>query len=188
MAAGFRLEAERSVFEGRVISLVVGSYVSPDGERFEREVVRHPGAVSVVPILEGDAGPLVVLVRQYRAAVDEELLEIPAGKRDVPGEAPVETANRELAEEVGYTAGSLVHLATFHNSVGFSDERSIVYLGQDLRPARREAHGLEEQHMQVEVLPLAEAVGLIAAGGITDAKTVIGLSLAGQRLLPAPAT
>ena len=102
--APFRKISEERRHEGHVISLGIGTFEGPDGERFTRDIVHHPGAVSVVPLLEDDR---VVLVRQYRAALDAWLLEIPAGKRDVPGEAPEVTAGRELAEEVGYVAAEL---------------------------------------------------------------------------------
>ena len=87
---GFQKRSEQIVHRGPLITVAVGTFVAPDGSEFERDIVHHPGAVSVVPVIEqGDA---VLLVRQYRAAVDEELLEIPAGKRDVEGEPPIETA------------------------------------------------------------------------------------------------
>lgn len=174
MTAGFRREGERLLHTGPVISLGVGLFVGPDGAPFEREVVHHPGAVSVVP-LRSDGQ--VVLVRQYRAALDRELLEIPAGKRDVRGEPPEVTAGRELVEEVGLRAGTLVELAEFYNSPGFSDEHSHVFLGTDLHPAPLDLQGIEEQHMTVEEVPLASVPTLIAERVIIDAKTIIGLLL-----------
>ena len=126
----FEKRAEREIWRGAVISVAEGTFVSPSGEEFQRDLVHHPGAVSVVPV-DGDE---VVLVRQYRAAVDLEVLEIPAGKRDVAGEDPALTARRELVEEVGLEAGTLEELAEFYNSIGFSDEHSHVYLATDLRP------------------------------------------------------
>jgi ADP-ribose pyrophosphatase len=143
-------------------------------------VVHHPGAVSVVPVI--DDGAAVLLVRQYRAAVDRELLELPAGKRDVDGEAPEVTAGRELEEEVGQRAGRLEKLAEFLNSPGFSDEHSFVYLGLDLEPCASSLQGVEEEHMTVERVPLHQVPELIASGAIEDAKTIIGLCLARQAL------
>jgi ADP-ribose pyrophosphatase len=179
VAGGFRAEGERALYEGRTISLALGSFRSPTGERFEREVVHHPGAVSVVPLLPDGQ---VVLVRQYRAPVDRELLELPAGKRDVEGEPPEVTANRELAEEVGLRAGRLELLAEFHNSPGFCDEHSFVFLGRELADAPRQLHGVEEQHLRVERYPLGEVAGMIERGEITDAKTIIGLLLTLRRV------
>jgi ADP-ribose pyrophosphatase len=174
----FRYVGEREVWEGSVISLAVASFEDPDGEGFERDVVHHPGAVSVVPV-DGDEA---VLVRQYRAAVQRELLEIPAGKRDVEGEDPEVTAQRELAEEVGFTAGRLEKLAEFYNSAGFSDELSHVYLGTDLQPAERDAQGVEVRHMTIERIRLDDVAALIEARELVDAKTIIGLCLARERL------
>jgi len=142
-------------------------------------VVHHPGAVSVVPLLDDGT---VVLVRQYRAAVDRDLLEIPAGKRDVAGEAPELTAHRELAEEIGMQAGRLEQLAEFYNSPGFCDEHSFVFLARDLEPCGNSLQGVEEQHMTVEHVALADVPGLIASGELVDAKSIIGLSLAREAL------
>ena len=173
---GFRKIGERVVWEGSLINVAQGRYETPDGEEFERDLVHHPGAVSVVPVVE--QGSAVLLVRQYRAAVDAELLEIPAGLRDVEGESPEATAGRELEEEVGMRAGRLEKLAEFYNSAGFCDERSFVYLGLDLEPCGQSAHSVEEEHMTVERVAFAELDDLIATGAIVDAKTIIGLCLA----------
>src|SRR5205085_1055929 len=95
--SGFRKRSERVVHRGPLITVAVGTFESPDGSTFERDIVHHPGAVSVVPVVDG--GESVLLVRQYRAAVDGALPEIPAGKRDIAGEPPEQTARRELIEE-----------------------------------------------------------------------------------------
>lgn len=174
----FTKRGEREVWSGAVISVVQGTFVSPSGATFQRDMVHHPGAVAVVPV-DGDE---VVLVRQYRAAVDLEILEIPAGKRDVAGEAPEITAQRELAEEVGLTAGRLVKLAEFYNSIGFSDELSHVFLGTDLTPVPDDRQGEEEEHMTVERIRLDDVPALVAAGELVDAKTVIGLLMAREHL------
>ncbi len=176
--SAFRQVGETTEYAGHVISLAVGTFEGPDGSRFERELVRHPGAVSVVPLHDDGT---VVLVRQYRAAVDAELLEIPAGKRDVAGEPLEVTANRELGEEIGLHAGSLVPLCTFHNSIGFSDELSHVFLGTALTPTDLDLQGIEEEHMEIVRLPLVETLALIDAAEITDAKTVLGLLTTARR-------
>ena len=176
----FRKLAERTVHRGSRITVAVATFLSPDGDEFERDIVHHPGAVSVVPIV--DEGASALLVRQYRAAVGDDLLEIPAGLRDVEGEAPEATARRELAEEVGMRAGRLEKLAEFYNSAGFSDERSFVFMALDLEPCERSAHSVEEQHMTVEQIALDAIPDLIASGALIDAKTIIGLCLARERL------
>ncbi|MFM7064741.1 MAG: NUDIX domain-containing protein [Actinomycetes bacterium] len=176
--AGFRHLRDDLVHEGWVIRLCTSTFEAPDGTEFQRDVVRHPGAVSVVPLRDDGS---VVLVRQYRAAVDALVLEIPAGKRDVAGEAPEVTAGRELAEEVGLAAGRLELLSTFHNSIGFSDELSYVFLAQDLTPVPTDRQGVEEAFLEVLEVPLETAVAMVGNGEITDAKTVIGLLTAHAR-------
>jgi ADP-ribose pyrophosphatase len=176
---GFRPLGEKELYRGSLISLARGTFSAPDGTQFERDVVHHPGAVSMVPYLE-DTGE-VVMVRQYRAAIDRVLLEIPAGKRDVDGEAPEVTAQRELVEEIGMRAGRLELLAEFYNSPGFSDEYSYTYLAGDLQPDAPERHGIEEEHMTLERIRLDDVPALIQRREIVDAKTIVGLMLAWNR-------
>lgn len=183
-APGFRHVADRVVYEGHTISVAVGTYQAPDGSTFERDVVHHPGAVSVVPLHDDGT---VTLVRQYRSALDDDLLEIPAGRRDVDGEEPIVTAGRELAEEVGLRAGRLELLGEFVNSAGFSDEHSWVFLGRDLVEVPTDLQGLEEQHMTIERIALADVAGLIAEKRLLDAKSIIGLLLAQRRVEAAEA-
>jgi ADP-ribose pyrophosphatase len=180
VSGGFRKLDERVVFDGTLITVAEATFEDPSGERFERDLVHHPGAVSVVPVVEG--GQAVLLVRQYRAAVDRVLLEIPAGKRDVDGEAPEVTAARELEEEVGMRALHLEKLAEFFNSPGFCDEHSFVYLATGLEPIGTSAQGVEEEHMTVEEVALADVRGLVASGELVDAKSIIGLALAREAL------
>jgi ADP-ribose pyrophosphatase len=169
--AGFRIAAEHPAWSGR-LSVAVVEIEGPDGDRHQREVVHHPGAVGVAPLHEDGA---ITLVRQYRAALDADVWEIPAGLRDVAGEPTEATAGRELAEEVGLHADALDHLVTFHNSPGFSDEAVVVYLATGLRPVPDDRQGPEEEHMVVARVPLDEALAMVDDGRITDAKTVIAL-------------
>jgi 8-oxo-dGTP pyrophosphatase MutT (NUDIX family) len=178
--ASFRRLGGRRVWQGVVIAVDEDRFAAPDGSEFTREVVRHPGAVSVVPVV--GEGRRALLVRQYRAALDRDLLEIPAGKRDVAGEAPELTASRELEEEVGMRAGRLERLGEFYNSVGFSDEHSIVYLATDLSPCATTAFGVEEEHMTIEEVGLDEVEDRMADGTLVDAKSIIGLLLAREHL------
>jgi len=110
------------------------------------------------------------------------MLELPAGKLDVPGEDRATAARRELVEEAGLDARDLVELGRFHNSIGFCDEETTVYLATDLKATAPEAASVEEQYLTVERIPIGEVEGLIADGTITDAKTVIGLLQALRRL------
>jgi 8-oxo-dGDP phosphatase len=175
--AGFRMAGEQTVWEGKRVRVATIELEGPDDERLEREVVHHPGAVAVVPLHDDDT---VTLVRQYRVALDQVMWEIPAGLRDVDDEPTESTAHRELAEEVGLAAAELQHLATFHNSPGFSDESVVVYLGTGLSAVPDDRQGLEEQHMAVERVPFDDAVAMVHDGRITDAKTVIGLLLSAR--------
>ena len=181
----FEKVGERLVHHGAVIDVAVGTFRGPDGSTFERDVVHHPGAVSVVAV---DADGRVPLVRQYRAALDVELLELPAGKLDVDGEPPEECARRELAEEVGLAAEAWELLCEFHNSPGFSDERHRVYLARGLSEVPDDRQGVEEASMTVEWVSLSDAVSLAREGEVKDAKTVIGLLLAWEVVGRSPST
>jgi ADP-ribose diphosphatase len=176
--SGFRQLSQQTVHSWAAFQLVDGEFAAPDGETFHRTYLRHPGAVGIVAI-DGDD---VVLVRQYRPALGDELLEIPAGTLDKgDGESPESCAVRELAEEIGATAESLEHLMTYVVAAGVSSEQLHLYVARGLTFGARQADGVEERAMTVERLPLAEARGAIADGRIADAKTIIGLLLVGDR-------
>ena len=175
----FRRIREREIHRGPLLRYVIATFDGPGGE-FDRELVEHPGAVSVVPIV--DEGMAALLVRQFRAPLGKDLLEIPAGKRDVAGEQPELTARRELEEEVGMRAGRLEKLAEFYNSPGFCDEHSFVFMGLDLTPCAVDRQGVEEQHMTIEKIALDDVPGMVAGGALTDAKSIIGLLLAREAL------
>lgn len=177
-AVGFRHVEDRLIHRGAVVTFFEGTFEAPGGERFQRDIVRHPGAVSVVPV-DGDD---IVLVRQYRAPVDALLLEIPAGKRDVEGEDPAVTARRELAEEIGMAPGSLEFLVEIHHSPGFCDELQQIYLATDLTPVDQALDGIEEQHLTIERLPVDAAIRACTDGTITDAKSIVGILAAARRL------
>lgn len=176
---GFRRLDERIVHQGHVFDVAVARFEAPDGSTFERDVVRHPGAVGVVAV---DDRGRAVLVRQYRPVADTELLEIPAGVCDVDGEDPEATARRELAEEVGLRAERWRLLTRYHVAVGMSDEVFWCYLAEGLTEGEQSLQGPEEEAMTVEWLALDEAPSRIADGTIADAKTIIGLLLARDAL------
>lgn len=182
---GFRRTGEREVHAGHVWRVVVADYEAPDGSRFERDVVRSPGAVAVVPLLfDAEGSASVVLVEQYRSPYEEHLVEIPAGMRDVADEPTDETATRELREEVGLAPGRIVHLLELYPSPGMTDQVTTVYLATECTPVDRELHGPEEEHSTVVHVPLDDALAMIDDGRIRDAKTVAGL-LAADRVLRA---
>lgn len=177
--SGFRRLEEEVVYRGWRFTVAKGRFAGPDGTEFERDVVHHPGAVGIVPLHDDRT---VTLVRQYRAALDDLLLELPAGLRDVAGEPDVDTAARELVEEVGLAASSLQLLVTFRNSPGYCDESVSVFLATGLQEVDDDRQGVEEEAMEVVRIGLDEALALVDAGEITDAKTIIGLTLAARRL------
>lgn len=149
-----------------------------DGSRVERRVVvEHPGAVVLVPVL---ATRRVVMVRQFRASVEREMLELPAGKRDVPGESAIETAARELQEECGLRASSLVEIGRFLNSPGFTNEETVVVLATGLAPSQSAPQSLEEAAMSLEI------VDLETFSVLEDAKSVLGLEMARRYLQAHP--
>ena len=157
------------------MTVAKGRFAAPDGSIFERDVVHHPGAVAVVPLIEDD----IILVRQYRSALDDFLLEIPAGLRDIEDEPPIETAQRELIEEIGMRAGTLTPLTVIHNSAGFCDEQIHIFIGTNLTEVERQVTSSpEEQQMEILRMPLVDAFDLIASGELTDAKTIIGVQAA----------
>jgi ADP-ribose pyrophosphatase len=123
-----------------------------------------------------------VLVRQYRPVLEREMLELPAGKLDVPGEDRPTAARRELVEEAGLDAVDLIELGSFHNSIGFSDEATTIYLATELVPATPLAASIEEEYLTVVRVGLGEVEGLVGDGTITDAKTILGLLWTLRRL------
>ena len=174
----FRRVDEEVVHDGW-LTVVKGTFRGDEGEPFEREYVRHKGAVAVVALDGSD----IVLVRQYRAALDADLLEIPAGLLDVDGEAPEAAARRELEEEVGLRAdGDLELLTRYHVGAGFSDHTVTIYLARRTEACDHDRQGPEEQEMTVERIALGDVPALVEGGSITDSKTIIGLLLAHARL------
>jgi ADP-ribose pyrophosphatase len=176
--SGFRVVGSETLCDAGFLSLARLRVAADDGEEFDRHVVHHPGAVVVVPVIDGE----VILVRQWRVATGRTLLEVPAGKRDVHGEEPAATANRELEEEIGYVAGTLELLSEFYNSPGFCDEYTYLFLATDLEPRARAAVRHEEAAMTIERVALDRVDDLVTSGDLVDAKSIIGLLLARQVL------
>lgn len=173
-SSAFERVNSRLVHQGYIVSFHVDTFTDPTGELFDRDVVHHPGAASVVPLHDDGT---VTMVRQFRAAIGRDLLEIPAGKIDVPGESPEVTVRRELVEEVGLIAERLEPLIDLNQSPGFCDEVNHIFLATGLTSTERSVQGIEERHMTVERIALDDVAELIASGVLTDAKTVTGLLL-----------
>ena len=176
----FRVLSSEPVYEGRVISLRRDTVAMPGGGDSVREVVHHPGAVAVLA-LDDDGN--VVLLRQYRHPVGRHLWELPAGLRDEDGEPPLETAKRELAEEVQLAAARWSLLLSVNNSPGFSDELVHVFLAEELSPVDRPDGFVvehEEADMTIDRVPLADAVQRVFDGDIRNSSAVAGILAAAQ--------
>ena len=158
----------RKIWEGRVATVRVDNFRYDDGEESEREIVAHPGAVAMV----AHDGETLFLVRQPREAVDETaLLELPAGKLDEEGEDPLDTAKRELAEEIGKGARTWRKLTSFYTSPGFTDEECHVYLATGLFD--RAGESVEDERIEIVEVPLSDLDHVIQE--CRDSKTLIGL-------------
>lgn len=168
------LVSTERIHSGRVVNLDLDTVRFPDGSNGKLEMVRHPGASAVVPLLDEarSADPRVILIRQFRHATDGFILEIPAGRLD-PGETPSTCAHRELEEEIGMTADVLSRLTTIFTTPGFTDERIHIFLASGLKPGkqRREA----DEFMEVQTKKWSEVMSLIRSGEIKDAKTLAAL-------------
>ena len=166
--------ASERVFDGEVLSLRVSQYRRPSGLVVRREVIDHPGAVMIIPIEDGQ----VLLVRQPREAVEQRLLELPAGKLDVPGEPPLECAKRELAEEVGRGAKRWEDLGGFYATPAISTEFIHCFLAVDLFPVLTAPVDDEEiEVVPVDLESLDQTIALVQ-----DAKTLIGLMRLARRM------
>jgi len=177
MEADFSISHVEDIFQGFVFD-VERRHVSLDGIAFDREVVVHPGAVAILALDKEDN---VILVRQYRAAVEGSILEIPAGTCDIDGESTRETAERELLEETGFSATSFELLGTFLNSPGYSSQRTAIFLARHLREGSRAPAGVEEQASTVERIPLADVLQQIKDGTIVDQTTCLAALLVATR-------
>jgi ADP-ribose pyrophosphatase len=170
-----------NIHEGKLVDLDVYTIETPTGRRVKREVVLHPGAVAIVPLLprRDDQGWDVLMVRQYRTAVGRVMLEIPAGTLE-PGEAPIQAANRELQEEVGYKPGRLLRLGGKYTAPGYTTEYIHMYLATDL--AESALTGDSDEFIEVVRLPFADVLRRVVTGEIEDGKTIIGVLLAARQL------
>jgi len=165
----------RVLHRGRFITFRIDTIEDAHGGRHTREIVEHPGAICVVPILGDD----VLMVRQYRTPVAQVMLELPAGTLDrMPDgsiEDPAEAAPRELGEETGHRAGSWRSLGSFWTTPGFTDELMHLYLATDLQPMEEYVGPDEDEYLDLVRMPWREAIVMAEKGEIHDAKTLVGL-------------
>lgn len=162
-------QSSRMVFEGRALKLRVDTVKLPSGKETTREIVEHENCVAIVALDDADN---ILLVKQYRKAVEKELLEIPAGGID-PGETPEDAVCREMREETGLLPQRVERLAGFYSSPGFCTEYLHLYLATDLVPKPLKAE--DSESITLVHVPLKEVTGLIASGAIVDAKSIAGL-------------
>lgn len=158
----------KTAFNGRIFRVETGSVRLADGAEALRDVIVHAGAVGIVPVIDGS----VVFVRQYRIAVEREMIEIPAGKLE-PGDTPEHRAQLELQEEIGYAARRLVPVGGILPSVGILSERVHLFLAFDLHPQTREAD--PDEHIEIVRMALPEVRRRLAEFEFEDAKTIAGL-------------
>lgn len=164
-------------YKGKVFSVYTDKVLEPGSETPNtRDVVRHNGSIVVLAVDESKNpnDPDIILIRQYRHAVGQFLLELPAGRIE-PGEAPLAAAKREMIEETGFSAKRWVMLSKYFASPGFLAEFMQIYLARDIREGV--SHPEEDEHIEIVRTPLSEAMAMVAANKIHDGKTLIGLSL-----------
>jgi ADP-ribose pyrophosphatase len=161
----------KNIFTGKVITVNIDTVTLPNGVTIDLEMVRHPGAAAVVPLKDDGT---VVLIKQFRHAAGGFIYEIPAGKLH-PGEDPMHCAARELEEEIGYVAGRLERLTSILTAPGFTDEVIHIYRATGMTAGRQQLD--RDEVLEVLEIPLKEALTMITAGTIRDAKTIVGLQL-----------
>ena len=157
------------LLDARLFRVIREVLRTDDGKEHVREIVRHPGAVAILPVLDDGR---ICLIDNYRIAVRETLLELPAGTRE-PDEEPIETARRELAEETGYRAESIRPMAEFFMSPGILDERMHLFLATGLTAGSMNLEGGEQ--IEPRLTAWSDALEMVRDGRIRDAKTIVGL-------------
>jgi ADP-ribose pyrophosphatase len=176
---GFGRVSEETLFQALLFRVDRFHLLDPGGRPFDRFVIRHPGAVTVVPVHDDGT---VSLVRQYRASVDDLVLEIPAGTLDKGQESEEAAARRELAEETGLEAATWERLIGTWNTPGVSDQHTTIFMATGLTTTESRPDGIEERYMSVERIRLADLDTLVAEGALKDETTVLGLYMARERL------
>ena len=162
--------ASEDILKGRILHVQLDLVTLPNGKLAHRELIRHIGAVCIVPVTEDGK---VIVERQYRYPVDEVITEIPAGKLDSREEDPLEAARRELREETGYTADDWQSLGVFYPAAAYSDEKITMFLARGLHAGVCDPD--DDEFLDVQAVPLSELVQEVMAGKIPDAKTQIAI-------------
>ncbi|MDK2835415.1 MAG: ADP-ribose pyrophosphatase [Thermosediminibacterales bacterium] len=159
----------KNIYKGKIIDVKIDTVLLPNGKKSTREIVKHTGAVAVIPIL--DNGKLV-MVKQFRKPIEKINLEIPAGKLE-PNEKPLECAKRELSEETGYISDKLKYILSFYTTPGFSDEIIHLFLAQDLK--KHQSSHDEDEFLEIVEVPFKTVLDMIYKGEIRDGKTILGV-------------
>jgi ADP-ribose pyrophosphatase len=171
-SSSVRVLSSKTVFRGRVFSVVSQQVQEPDGVQVRRDIVQHPGSIVILALDDSGKTPRVLLERQYRHAAGERLWELPAGSLD-PGEKPALAARRELLEETGYSAAKWQKALYFFVSPGFLTESMHVFLATGLK--KGQAQPEDDERIAIRFFPLPQAVQMVTSGKIIDAKTIAPL-------------
>ncbi len=169
--------SSKKIFDGVLLHVLSDEVELPNGHKSVREWIKHPGASSVIPLLPDNQ---IILVRQFRYAVGQVTLEVPAGKLDAADEDPLLCAERELSEETGYTAGKIWKLTTIATTVGFSNEYIHLYAATDLTAGKK--HPDDDEFINVVKVPLTAALEMVETGKIIDAKSIISILLLAKQI------
>lgn len=166
----FRILDKKLEHHGHIIDFYTYDLQVPNGNIAQWDIIEHKGASAIIPV---DDEGRILLVRQYRGAIDDLLLEIPAGGRDSVEEDFAVCAARELEEEIGYRSEEIHHLVDYHSAAAYTSERIAIFYTESLIPSRQ--HLDENEFVQIERYTLDELVDMIRQGEITDGKTIAGL-------------
>lgn len=160
------------IYDGKILNLRIDTVELPDKKYSKREIIEHPGAVGIVAITNNNE---MVLVKQFRKAIEKELIEIPAGKLEI-GEEPKDCVIRELKEETGYSAEKITYIMEFYTSPGFSNEKLYLFLAEDLHEGVAEPE--KDEYIEVLKIKIDDLISMINKGEVLDSKTIIGSFIA----------
>ena len=168
---------EQDIFNGRIMHVFNNTVILPNGSESTREIIRHIGAVCVIPVTDDGK---VIIERQFRYPIDSVITEIPAGKLDSADEDRLSAAQRELREETGYTADEWIDMGIYYPAAAYSDEKITMYLAKGLHKGQQELD--EDEFLNVELAPITDLIDEVMSGKITDGKTQVAVLKAAKHL------